>query len=287
MPEMPVESVAAPVWLSVHVYAHSDLDDHLAVLAGHLHTVAAAVGARAWFFLRYWEGGPHVRLRALCSSAGQRTRARELLCAAAEHWTEQNPEREELSEAEYAESVAWVLSRETTGRLAAPLLPSRTVRVEPFSGAWMPDAPECTDQPRTLSFLTTSSTVALRLHQSRGRPARLRHAVNTLRSILGAPARPGGPPLTDAVEEWAHRLAGAEADEVRRRSRLALAAPWPPPSRWSTCLGEQCLAVDGPHGSARPLLHAWHTHCNRLGLNLLEEAAVAWTALALTAKDRG
>ncbi|WP_192583653.1 lantibiotic dehydratase C-terminal domain-containing protein [Streptomyces albicerus] len=284
---MPAEPVAAPVWLSVHVYAHSDLDDHLAVLAGHLHTVAAAVGAHAWFFLRYWEGGPHVRLRVLCSSAGQRTRALELLCAAAEHWAEQNPEREELREAEYAASVAWVLRRETTGRPAAPLRPSRTVRVEPFSGAWMPDAPECTDQPRTLSFLTVSSTVALRLHQSRGWQARLRHAVDTLRSVLGASARPEVLPLNDAVDAWAHRLAGAEAEEVRHRSRLALAASWPPPSRWSTGLGDQCLAIDGPYGSSRTVLHAWHTHCNRLGLNLLEEAAAAWTALALTAKDRG
>ncbi|MBF6047097.1 hypothetical protein GO001_17955 [Streptomyces sp. NRRL B-1677] len=298
MSDMPTDTSAgaeaAPTWLSVHVHAHSDLDRHLGHLAGLLHRTAAGTGARAWFFLRYWESGPHVRLRALCPSAGQWERARSELSAAAERWARENPEHRPLTDAEYTETSAWILRRETTGAPAAPLLPSRTVRVEPFSGAWMPDAPACTEQPETLAFLTASSTVALRLHRDHDWQARARHAVDVLRALLAAPAQPvpppagpGTPPLTDAFAQWAERLAGTETPEVRRRSSLALAAAWPPPSRAGVAMATRCLAVLSPGSSARPLLHAWHTHCNRLGLNLLEEAAAAWTALALTAEVRG
>lgn len=276
-----------PSWLSVHVYAHSDLDRHLGQLAGLLKRTATETDARAWFFLRYWERGPHVRLRALCRTPRQREQARVRLCAAAERWAEGNPEHQPLSEAEYRASSAWIMRREVTGRPAAPLLPSRTVRVEDFSGAWMPGAPACTDQSATLSFLTASSAVALQLHQRHAWQARARHAVDTLRAILAAPAPAGCGSLPDAFEEWAGQLAGADAPEVRRRSRLACEAAWPRPNRAAAVMAEHCLAVPSPGDSARPLLHAWHTHCNRLGLNLLEEAAAARTALALTAEVRG
>ncbi|WPO69767.1 lantibiotic dehydratase C-terminal domain-containing protein [Streptomyces sp. KN37] len=277
----------APSWLSVHVHAHSDLDRHIGHLAGLLRNAAAEVDAVAWFFLRYWESGPHLRLRALCRTAGQRELAGERLRTAAEQWARDNPERSPLGEAEYAASSAWIQSREETGRPAAPLLPSRTVRVEEFTGAWMPGAPACTGQPQTLSFLSASSTVALHLHLRHGWQTRARHAVDTLRSLLAAPLPADCPPLRGAFAEWADLLAGDEAEDVRRRARLAQKAAWPGPDRAAAAMARYCLAVPRADGSARALLHAWHTHCNRLGLNLPEEAAAAITALALTEKENG
>ncbi|AUG77378.1 hypothetical protein CFP65_2549 [Kitasatospora sp. MMS16-BH015] len=56
----------APEWESLHVFAHGDRST-----ADHLYLAAAEEGRRAtdaglasgWFALRYWEGGPHIRLR--------------------------------------------------------------------------------------------------------------------------------------------------------------------------------------------------------------------------------
>lgn len=278
---------AAPSWLSVHVYAHSDLDRHIGQLAGLLRDTAVEVDASAWFFLRYWESGPHLRLRALCRTPGQRDRAGKLLCTAARRWAAGNPEQRPLDEAAYAASSAWIRSREETGRPAAPLLPSRTVRAEEFTGGWMPRAPACTGQPQTLSFLSASSKVALHLHLRHGWQTRTRHAVDTLRSLLAAPPPADCPPLPGAFAEWAGLLAGHEAPEVRHRARLARNSAWPEPDRGATTMARYCLAVPRTDGTARALLHAWHTHCNRLGLNLLEEAAAALTALALTDKENG
>ena len=127
-----------------------------------------------------------------------------------------------------------------------------------------------------LAYLTASSSVALRLHQNFRWEHRVRHAIEILRRMLTAPS---GAVSRKAVDDWATRLAGDSAPEVRARARRLGAMAWPPPSSGSVRLGDCCLGLTGPDGASWRVLHAWHTHCNRLGLNLLEEAAAAWTAL--------
>jgi thiopeptide-type bacteriocin biosynthesis protein len=52
-----VTEAAVDTWVSVHAFHHGDLDALLA------EAVAPVVRDRPAFFLRYWEGGPHIRLR--------------------------------------------------------------------------------------------------------------------------------------------------------------------------------------------------------------------------------
>ncbi|GAA2711404.1 MULTISPECIES: thiopeptide-type bacteriocin biosynthesis protein [Streptomyces] len=70
------EQRPAPGWLSWHVHVAADPTgtDHLApLIAGPLAELIAAQRAagrvRNWFFIRYWEGGPHLRLRILPAAA--------------------------------------------------------------------------------------------------------------------------------------------------------------------------------------------------------------------------
>jgi thiopeptide-type bacteriocin biosynthesis protein len=62
------------IWSAVYVYLHrsreridSFLLDHL---APHAEEMVTRGHAKAWFFLRYWDGGPHLRVRFLDADAG-------------------------------------------------------------------------------------------------------------------------------------------------------------------------------------------------------------------------
>lgn len=56
-------------WSAVYVYLHrnrADIDSFLLEhLAPHAEELVAAGHASAWFYLRYWDGGPHLRARFL------------------------------------------------------------------------------------------------------------------------------------------------------------------------------------------------------------------------------
>lgn len=58
----------APAWLSFHIYAH-DVHQHFDLLRDcclPLLTVVRSAGLlNSWFYIRYWEGSPHIRLRLL------------------------------------------------------------------------------------------------------------------------------------------------------------------------------------------------------------------------------
>jgi hypothetical protein len=58
------QSLPGAEWVSVHAFHQGDQD---ALLTGGVAPTVAALTesghARRWFFLRYWEGGPHLRVR--------------------------------------------------------------------------------------------------------------------------------------------------------------------------------------------------------------------------------
>jgi thiopeptide-type bacteriocin biosynthesis protein len=60
----PPSTALDPEWVSAHLFYHGDLDR---VVVDAVEPVITALGAGStppqWFFLRYWDGGPHVRLR--------------------------------------------------------------------------------------------------------------------------------------------------------------------------------------------------------------------------------
>src|SRR5215475_1105633 len=69
---LPLPAAAESDWVSAHVFYQGDLTELLVngivPLTRELtHDGMAALlcGTPGWFFLRYWEGGPHLRLRVL------------------------------------------------------------------------------------------------------------------------------------------------------------------------------------------------------------------------------
>lgn len=92
-------------WVSAHLFYHGDQD---AVITGAVRPAAERLRrdglADGFFYLRYWEGGPHVRLRV-------RTRPEHVVAVravvehAAEEFFRTSPSRSAQSEQDYAESA--------------------------------------------------------------------------------------------------------------------------------------------------------------------------------------
>ncbi len=275
-----------PSWLAVHAYAHSDLDVHLPTLVSPLPVVRAELSLPAWFYLRYWDGGPHVRLRLLCTGREQRDDAAVRITEVVARWAAAHPDPTPLTAEQYERQTRWILDRERVASGPLPLRRSRSWSVEPFDGEWMPGAPPCTDQPDTLRFLTASSVLALRSLRAGTWSGRLLQAINLYRRLLRS--GDGIPDLPGLLDDWWRRLAGDRRDDVDRRC-LAQAPVLPPvpagPATAEALLAAAVLRVgDGPPQPAA-VRQALHTHCNRLGLQLLDEAVAVRLAL-LTERER-
>jgi len=110
-------------WLSAHAFYHDDLDRLLlgavAPLVERLQT--------GWFYLRYWDGGPHVRLRVR-SGAGVRELVEDCF---ARHFAA-DPARGQLSEGEYLHSAAELAGLERMGKYADRLYPNNSVVFIPY-----------------------------------------------------------------------------------------------------------------------------------------------------------
>jgi thiopeptide-type bacteriocin biosynthesis protein len=64
MPDTLVPPRSQREWVGVHVFHRGDLDAVLVEAVGPLVDELSSAGALgSWFFLRYWEGGPHLRVR--------------------------------------------------------------------------------------------------------------------------------------------------------------------------------------------------------------------------------
>jgi thiopeptide-type bacteriocin biosynthesis protein len=123
---LPSGDAAAETWLSLHCHVHwapQDLDEFLSgPLNDLLADQQAAGGLTDWFFIRYWEGGPHVRLRLRgVSQPAAVTRAVAELVDAARY------EPALVNEADYHEFLGGTAARSTE-----QWQPHGTVRAVPY-----------------------------------------------------------------------------------------------------------------------------------------------------------
>ncbi|GAA1941096.1 lantibiotic dehydratase C-terminal domain-containing protein [Kitasatospora viridis] len=92
-------------WVSAHLFYHGDQD---AVIAGVVKPAVERLGlaglAEGFFFLRYWEGGPHVRLRVR-TRPEQAQEVRSVIEETAAEFYRALPSQTALTEQEYAESA--------------------------------------------------------------------------------------------------------------------------------------------------------------------------------------
>ncbi|MEU7041239.1 lantibiotic dehydratase C-terminal domain-containing protein [Streptomyces varsoviensis] len=92
-------------WVSAHLFYHGDQDALInGAVKPAVERLRRAGQAHGFFFLRYWEGGPHVRLRVLADpehAAEVRTAIEETAAA----FYRASPSRSSMTAADYAESA--------------------------------------------------------------------------------------------------------------------------------------------------------------------------------------
>lgn len=114
-------------WVSAHLFYHGDQD---AVIVGVVRPVAERLGraglADGFFFLRYWEGGPHVRLRVRARPE-QAAEVRSAIEETAAEFHRTSPSRSELTEQGYTESAAALAALEQVTDYDTVLHPDNSV----------------------------------------------------------------------------------------------------------------------------------------------------------------
>lgn len=114
-------------WVSAHLFYHGDQD---AVIVGVVKPVVERLGraglADGFFFLRYWEGGPHVRLRVR-TRPEQAEEVRSAIEETAAEFYRTSPSQSELTEQGYTESAAALAALEQMTDYDTVLHPDNSV----------------------------------------------------------------------------------------------------------------------------------------------------------------
>jgi thiopeptide-type bacteriocin biosynthesis protein len=243
-------------WLSFHLFLQEGLDDFLvSVLPPFLAMESERGSFRRFFFIRYSEGGHHLRLRFLVrhrAELEERLAGCVATASGAGFRLETVPyDRTQHYFGETLASVYAELLNEATSRLALRLL---AVYV---------------DQPPLRRWLVLAATLDLLagdLEESRS------FARRAAESLLGPEAIPALEESEQAARRWSAPL-GA----VRTRLRPALGADRD--IRLLAALLRRARRVpDGPFVG----VHGLHLLCNKLGFSLIEEYA----AFAALIQDR-
>jgi hypothetical protein len=272
-------------WVSAHLYFHGDLDD---VVAGVVEPVARALGRPA-FFLRHWEGGPHVRLRVRArGAAAAATRA--AIRDRAEDWFRRHPSAARVDAAAYRRTREWALRREPWTDPATGLRPNNSVAFVPYRPEPERYGPDLAAVER--HFVESSDLARAAV------TARMPSGERDLLAFCGLIAAwthgyaeggrlvawiaAGGPGLaTSGVPEPAGGRYRDYPDGVRGAlrglARLTLDAADRPPGptlrgRWEASV--RALAAARPDGGIVLGDTCAHLLCNRLGLSPAREAAI-------------
>ncbi|MDT0304939.1 lantibiotic dehydratase C-terminal domain-containing protein [Streptomonospora wellingtoniae] len=119
-------------WVSAHAFYHGDLDllvtEGIAPLAADLDSAGAL---RRWFFLRYWEGGPHARLRLL-PEPGHRARVERAVLEGLAEYFRALPSREPMRRDRYLHMASYYARRERMETFETDLRPDNSVALLPY-----------------------------------------------------------------------------------------------------------------------------------------------------------
>jgi hypothetical protein len=282
-------------WVSVHVYYHDPPDELLRVGVGGLVRRLAALGAlRSWFFLRHWQGGPHVRLRLWPAGSGDVASVRHAVSEDLGGFLRTHPSSMDLPADVYAAGAAALAAVEPGSDGPEPLAPNNSLRFADYDpaagGPW--STPE--------RFAHASSRAVLALLDRPMSPTRrtrlgLAHLVTAATALAGTveggTVEGGRRLLAGSYEAWGAGLLGdrraavepelarlAGAARLRLRPVLSRLLASRATGAWAECL--RTLVAAAPTmdavasvGPADARIWYWlHTHCNRLGLTLLDEA---------------
>lgn len=249
-------------WISYHIFLPTRVEAFLAVhLPAWLQTERSAGRVKRFFFIRYSEGGPHVRLRITTgeSPAAIRTSLEACLCAYVRHqgpghtcWLEEHRyDRKELYFGETCASLYSELLNEATSALALRLL--RTPGMESRAQRW----------------LVVASTLYVLLHSAVQDEAELPVLLRESREFARHAARESGFVVSDAAREVSEPLQAAVSNTIRRMAAVLESDPIA--SRIVQLLRR---TRRGSRAERFAATHGLHLLCNKLGFSLRDEYEV-------------
>lgn len=291
---------AGTEWNSWHLHLGSNARTvHDRVLTDVVGPAVASLGGKPWFFIRYWQAGPHLRLRVGDLDQGEFDRIEQALRDGLRTTGRLTDDEEPVDPAAYALSADRLAAGETgENRSVHDLLEPGVYRTtyppetERYGGAEL--------MPRTERLFQLSSELVLAMVPHA--PTQARRSLMALRATMSAATT-----LGDAAEQsyfYAHGLAawrswaaesGHTAEQldqlVRSTEQVAEGArsgakPVDPhdhgPFRpWHTAIAaltEEVRRTTSRHPGQVVSSHVHMLH-NRLGLSLLEELrSYAWLA---------
>ncbi|MCC5579622.1 thiopeptide-type bacteriocin biosynthesis protein [Microtetraspora sp. AC03309] len=120
-------------WISAHAFYQGDLDRLLVDLIDPLITELVADGlVEQWFFLRYWDGGPHVRVRVLPTPGRARSDIEGLLTARFDTYVRVHPSSERIGQADYGRLARALAEWEGLSSYSPRLWPTDTLGFVPY-----------------------------------------------------------------------------------------------------------------------------------------------------------
>lgn len=136
----PTHCVFPTRWVSAHLYYHGALNDLLRCAVRPLVGELAAGGLiDGFFFIRYWQGGPHVRLRVLLRDQAKAQPVERLIEARIGRFFARCPSQAVVRSEDYLRTAGWLSQHEfgpgpttvdsaSMGATVEPLQPNNTLR---------------------------------------------------------------------------------------------------------------------------------------------------------------
>lgn len=120
-------------WVSAHIFYEGDLDLLLTRVVGPLLGAFAESGlAREFFFLRYWDGGRHLRLRVLPAQDIHRPEVEKLINERFGEYLARNPSEDGDRADKYARVAGALAEMERVTSYAEVPFPNNTVAFMPY-----------------------------------------------------------------------------------------------------------------------------------------------------------
>ncbi len=286
-------------WISAHVFYSDGLDrvltEAVRPLVGEL-TEGRLV--RAYFYLRYWDGGPHLRLRFLPARPRNHDRVRDVVAARCETFLRRYPSATPVDAGEYAAAATRLARWERLPSYAETPYPNNSVQFI----AYRPEhdrygTGDCLHVVE--EHFAESSQIALALVSAGAAPA-ARETAGFCAAMLATLLRPrdapaGNPPARaagryppDLAERYADQRGGLlNLGEAMRRLASGLDSTTGALAAWRDSVATLYDAL-APY---RQIVHVdavvdtcVHLFCNRLGVSLAEEDYIRYLA-ARTAAD--
>jgi len=275
-------------WVSAHLFSAGDLDALLIDAVRPLTTDLVAEGAAdGYFYLRHWDGGPHIRLRLLVPDEGHHGPIRERVALHCGRYLRDHPSTRRLTPQAYADMAEQLARRERARSHLPSPLPNDSVQFIAYRREYERFGAEEAMRAVERHFME-SSRLAMALLGARASADQRRVAALAMILIAWLTGERG----TSGPGDWTG-LAPADLDAryLRQRDKLLLLADLarklvagqptgvPPGSldAWLRSIRALRDALTGP-AADRVADTCAHLMSNRLGLTLDDEGGLRYLA---------